>query len=120
MPKKKHGSRRELEDERFCFLRELIEEHDKRYQERFDAQEKAVLKAEGANEKRFESVNEFRAQLSDEQSTFLTRSEYETKHSALIEKIEHAADKSLSTILSVAAILVSTGSAITYLILSHH
>ena len=37
--------------------------------------EKAVEKAERAAEKRFEAVNEFRAQLADQQKTYITRAE---------------------------------------------
>lgn len=75
-------------------LRELMDERDRRYQERFDAStravdaafasaKEAVAKAELSAERRFESVNEFRAQLGDQASTFLTRREYEAKHEAL-------------------------------------
>jgi hypothetical protein len=78
-------------------LRELIESNDRRYEERFIAQErgmkdalaaaekqaalamaaaeKAVSKAEIASEKRFDSVNEFRGQLKDQTATFITRAE---------------------------------------------
>ncbi len=59
------------------------------------AAEKAVSKAEVANEKRFESVNEFRAQLLDQQNTLLTRNEYTAKHDALVARID-AMDKQLS------------------------
>lgn len=102
-------------------LRELLAERDRRYQERFEAQEKAVivaltqvnkefseritqvreenrlslqssekaiLKAESANEKRFESVNEFRAQQADMIQTFSRKDESETRFTGLIEKIE--------------------------------
>jgi hypothetical protein len=46
--------------------------------ERFASQEKAIVKAEDANEKRFEGVNEFRNQLKDQAATFITRSEHDT------------------------------------------
>lgn len=42
---------------------------------RFDAVEKAVETADAANEKRLDSVNEFRATLTDQQKTFITRAE---------------------------------------------
>jgi hypothetical protein len=69
-------------------LKEVLAERDRRYTERFDAQEganrlaldaaeKAVLKAENAAERRFESVNEFRATLSDQAAQFVTRKEVE-------------------------------------------
>lgn len=50
--------------------------------------EKAISKAEMANDKRFESVNEFRAALGDQASTLLTRNEYNTEHRALEEKVD--------------------------------
>lgn len=40
-------------------------------------------KAEAANEKRFDSVNEFRGQLADQATTFLTRAEFDAHHAAL-------------------------------------
>lgn len=80
----------------------LLAEMDLRYQQRFDAQkegvasaltaaEKAVHKAESAAEKRFESVNEFRGQLTDQAATFLTRTEYVSAHQAIAEKISDLA-----------------------------
>lgn len=82
---------------------------DLRYQQRFDAQtkaldaalaaqkeavqtalvaaEKATSKAEVASDKRFESVNEFRQTLTDQTATFMPRSEAESRLSALYEKI---------------------------------
>lgn len=66
---------------------------------RFEAQEKAVAaalasadravaKAESATEKRFESVNEFRAALSDSSRLLMPRSEAEISNKVLSEKIE--------------------------------
>lgn len=68
------------------FIKELFSEADRRYELRFNAQEKsaeaalhstttAVNKAEASNEKRFESVNEFRQTLSDQTKSFITRTE---------------------------------------------
>ena len=47
------------------------------------AQEKAVEKANAAGEKRFDSVNEFRAQLTDQAATFMPRQESEMTHRAM-------------------------------------
>ena len=69
-------------------LAALLVEMDKRYQQRSDDQttainaallaaEKAVTKAETATERRFEGVNEFRATLSDQAATFISRVEFE-------------------------------------------
>jgi hypothetical protein len=56
--------------------------------------EKAVTKAEVASEKRFESVNEFRAQLNDQAATLLSRAEADARLQALGDKIESIADRS--------------------------
>jgi hypothetical protein len=78
-------------------LSALITGNDKRYEQRFDASQKAielgfsaqksavdaalaaadraVIKAELAAEKRFESVNEFRGTLEDQQNTLMPRAE---------------------------------------------
>lgn len=77
----------------------IVEQNDLRYAQRFDAQEKAmqmalaeaskaVNKAEGATEKRFEGVNEFRAQLTDQARTFMPRAEAEIQMKAMAEAIE--------------------------------
>lgn len=54
--------------------------------------EKAVTKAEIAAEKRFESVNEFRAQLADQAATFVSRTEAEAYRLATEAKIETIKD----------------------------
>jgi hypothetical protein len=54
----------------------------------FASSDRAISKAESSNEKRFEAVNEFRAQLNDQQRTFLTRIEYDGRHEALSDKVD--------------------------------
>jgi len=65
---------------------------------RFDAQQKAVeaalasadravVKAETAADKRFDSVNEFRKTLTDETQTFVPRAEYGQAYKALEDKV---------------------------------
>jgi hypothetical protein len=49
--------------------------------------EKAVSKAEAAAEKRFEAVNEFRSALTDQTRLFLPRTEYDSNHKALEDRI---------------------------------
>lgn len=76
----------------------MLAEADKRNEQRFAAQEKAVasalqaakeavLKAEGAAERRFDAVNEFRAQLADQAATFIPRLEAEQRMSQQAERI---------------------------------
>jgi len=88
-------------------LRRLVDTQltamDLRYQQRFDAsaaaiaaaleaQEKAVAKAETANEKRFESVNEFRQALSDQTKTFISRPEFNAERDANEKRFEMFAE----------------------------
>lgn len=58
---------------------------DKAVAAALESAEKAVTKAETAAEKRFESVNEFRQQLADQASTFISRTEYDVRVKALTD-----------------------------------
>jgi len=102
------------------YFKDLMAAHDKRYEQRYEAQQKAldvalvaqkdavkdafaaqreainaaltsqeraVAKAEVAAEKRFEGVNEFRAQLGDQQRTLMPRAEAENRINVLSDKI---------------------------------
>jgi len=53
----------------------------------FLSSEKAIAKAESASDRRFESVNEFRAQLTDQATKFMPRAESEARHAAMAEKL---------------------------------
>lgn len=88
----------------------MFQEHDRRYEQRFIAQQeaiqaallaqkeavnaalvaadRAVIKAETASEKRFQGVNEFLGQLSDQAQTFLPRQEAGARFDAITEKID--------------------------------
>lgn len=77
----------------------MRDEIDKRYEQRFRAQEEAVKaamasadkatqKAETASDKRFEGVNEFRATLADQAATLIGRSEVEQTFKSLNEKVD--------------------------------
>lgn len=92
----------------------IIAERDRQYSQRFDAQEKstivalaaakeavqaaliaakeAVQKAETASEKRFDSVNEFRNTLKDQQLTLMTRGEAETRFKDLDRRVTEITD----------------------------
>jgi hypothetical protein len=80
-------------------IRELLVQMDLSYQQRFDAQEKAmeaaltaadraVLKAEAASERRFESVNELRSVLTAQSATLATKADVEAATKALTDKID--------------------------------
>jgi formate-dependent nitrite reductase cytochrome c552 subunit len=82
-------------NERSVAERTRIQVQEKANDQRFEAQEKAVAaalaaakeavaKAEAAAEKRFDSVNEFRAQLKDQTGTFIPR----TEATALLKSID--------------------------------
>ncbi len=80
------------------YVEALMAERDRRVEQRFSDQEravnaalaaaeKAVNKAEVAAEKRFEATNEFRAQLSDQATTFMPRREAEQQIDQLSERV---------------------------------
>lgn len=68
-------------------LKEYIDRILQERNERFVAIKEAVNKAEAATEKRFEGVNEFRSQLSDQSRTFIPRSETESMFKSLERQI---------------------------------
>jgi len=69
-------------------LKTAIDAQDKQTQQALTAADRAVVKAELATEKRFESVNEFRKALSDQTSNFMSRTEVLSELAGLAEKIE--------------------------------
>jgi len=80
------------------YIDKVFFEHEIRYSQRFESQEKsvasalaaakeAVTKAENAAEKRFESVNEFRNTLSDQQRTLMPRPEAELLIKGLSDRL---------------------------------
>lgn len=84
------------------YLEALINENDRRYEQRFVSQQREVglalaavkeasSKEETATEKRFEGVNEFRAALSDQQRTLMPRAESELLIKSLDERITRMA-----------------------------
>jgi hypothetical protein len=52
------------------------------------ATEKAVNKAEAANDKRMDTMNEFRGQMADQAATFVSKSEVDLRFTSMGEKIE--------------------------------
>jgi flagellar basal body-associated protein FliL len=75
------------------YIETLFLEKEKQQEQKFVSLDRAVTKAEIATEKRFESVNEFRATLADQQRMLIPRLEYEVAHKALLEKLEDAQDR---------------------------
>jgi len=67
--------RREI-DQRLAAVRRELDQ-------RFAAAHEAAIKAEDATGRRLDAVNEFRAQMADQEKTFLTRREYDAAHQAL-------------------------------------
>jgi hypothetical protein len=110
---------------------------------RFEAQEKAVqmalaaakeavTKSEAANDKRFDSVNEFRSSLSDSARLLMPRIESERMHQATHQNIEELTKRMIKfeeqgrgshqnwqTIVAVAGVLIPILSLLYYLTKSH-
>jgi len=112
-------------NEEIAALQKIMDERDRRYEDRFKAMdektslaltasEKAVTKAELATEKRFDSVNEFRDTLRDQAATLMPRNESEAKFAAINEKFEDMKKAGttqhnwgINTAISVLALLIA-------------
>jgi hypothetical protein len=66
----------------------LMAEADKRYAQRFDAQQRALDKVEATNEARFQGVNEFRGSLNDVLQKQMPRMESIALHNAARERMD--------------------------------
>lgn len=75
------------------YTEQRFTDQDKAVQAALLAAKEAVIKAEVATEKRFEATNEFRGQLADQTATLLPRSEYDSNHKALEDKIDALTDR---------------------------
>lgn len=102
-------SLRDYTSSRIDQLQKVMDERDRQYAQRFDAQQQAltaalqaakeavanalsaakeaVNKAEEASNKRFDSVNEFRQQLADQASSFMGKAEADARLKALEDDI---------------------------------
>lgn len=95
-----------LTEAKFVTYRTLIDSQADKVALALTASDKAVNKAELATEKRFEGVNEFRAQLADQAQRLMPRIEAETRTGQNTEKIADLAarlaelDKRLAEISS--------------------
>lgn len=69
-----------------------------------ESAEKAVIKAEISSDKRFEAVNEFRAQLADQARTFMPRSESELAVGRNTERIQELTTEIAKMILRTEAV----------------
>lgn len=73
--------------ERIVALASHVSEISKRVEQRFEQAEHAVTLANTSLEKRLDSINEFRGQLRDQQSLFITKAEVDQRFAALIERV---------------------------------
>ena len=72
-------------------VREIIRDKQELYNERFDAQEKAVAKAEASQKDYNARSNEFRAALDDQGKSMITRSEADQRFEQMHELIDSQA-----------------------------
>lgn len=111
----------------FDGFRDLMAERELRYQEKFVAHDEkttlaftmskeAVMKAETANERRFESVNEFRKTLGDQARDLLSKAEAEARFGGLGKDVEsirllvvEGKGRNLGTVATLSAVAVVAG-----------
>lgn len=82
-----------LMEAKFVTFQVLVSSQAEKVALALNAADKAVSKAEQATEKRFESVNEFRASLADQSATLITRAEFISKVEAVAEKLSDLTDR---------------------------
>lgn len=70
------------------YIDTLIDKHEKFNDQKFYMTKEAVLKSEQLNEKRLDAMNQFREQLKDQSTTFLTKEVYNVEHRNLLSKVE--------------------------------
>jgi hypothetical protein len=66
----------------------VVSNNDARHKQMQEAQREALTLALSSNDKRLDSMNEFRAALSDQSASMITRQEFDIAKSALLEKNE--------------------------------
>lgn len=86
-----------LTDAKFVTFRTLVDSQAEKVALALTAADKAVLKAELATEKRFESVNEFRGQLADQAATLASRREMETMQLAINLRLDNLSERLTET-----------------------
>jgi hypothetical protein len=74
------------------YLLSIIENNDRRYEDRDKAQQQALQAALVSNDQRLKSMNEFRAALGDQAARMVTRAEHDTSTAATHAKIEQLAE----------------------------
>lgn len=73
----------------YLLITARLDAHEKAFLRAITEIEKSEEKTEVATNKRFDSVNEFRAALSDQTANFIPRAEYIAYHIALEEKVDN-------------------------------
>ena len=82
---------------RITALHHIIDEREERTKDRFAAMEKAVVaafvssekaidKADSANQRHFSQINEFRAALEDQTEKYLEREVYTVQHNSILSR----------------------------------
>lgn len=87
------------------------------------AADKAVTKAEVAAEKRFDSVNEFRSAMKDQQNTFADRAQTDFRLASIEKRLDTAGGVSPGVSISasvIASMIAATAAVITIEVLLRH
>jgi CHASE3 domain sensor protein len=75
------------------YLLAILDERDKALRAALAASEKAISKAETANERRFDSVNAFRQTLTDQAASFVTREVFDEAMKTIRERQQETTDR---------------------------
>ncbi len=84
----------------------ILAEREKRYTDRFNAQEKAIEIAHQAQQQHFESINNLQHRLDEQSRTMISRNEYYEAHSAIVKRQDES-DKRLLPLLGAIGLLAA-------------
>jgi hypothetical protein len=112
------GTSAEVLAEKLASIRQVMDERDRRYEDRFTAMdektslalnssEKAVTKAEVAQEKRFDNTNEWRAAMQDRDRNQMPRVEIENRFDALKRQQNWTIGVLISLMLGVGGMVIA-------------
>jgi hypothetical protein len=79
----------------------MLEERDRRYEQRFQDQQLALTKAEAVMEKRLSGLNELRAALEDQAKLLMPRAESNARYDGLVAKLDNQAQINVTTFESI-------------------
>lgn len=78
------------------FIERVIDEHDRRYNERWQAQQRELALAQREMERRLEGLNELRGQVVEDRGRFMTRELFDAEMTAITSRVHKVEAEALT------------------------